>query len=61
MPAYIFTCEKHGEQERFKCSSGQIEIPCINKDCKELAVRELKPHRVSFTCEGGYDSSFQRK
>lgn len=61
MPAYIFNCPTHGEQERFKCSLGQLEIHCITKECKELATREEKPHKISFSCEGGYDSGFQSK
>jgi hypothetical protein len=61
MPAYIYTCPKHGDQERFKCEVGQTEIECYHKDCEEVATRELKPHRVSFSCDGGYDSGFQSK
>lgn len=61
MPAYKFNCSTHGEQERFKCSSGQREIPCINKDCDKIAVRDETPHRMSFSCDGGYDSGFQSK
>lgn len=61
MPAYKFECPTHGEQERFKCKTGQLEIPCIQKDCEEVATREPKPHRISFSCDGGYDSGFQSK
>lgn len=61
MPAYIFTCPEHAEQERFKCSSGQLSIECINKDCDELATRKEKPHKMSFSIDGGYDSGFQSK
>ena len=61
MPAYIFKCPEHGEQERFNCKSGQLEIPCENKKCGEIATRESKPHRISFSCDGGYDSGFQSK
>lgn len=61
MPAYIFNCPDHGEQERFQCKVGQLEIPCENKECDEVAKREPKPHRSSFSCEGGCDSGFKGK
>jgi len=61
MPAYKFDCPTHGEQERFKCALGQLEIPCVHKECGDTATREPKPHRVSFSCEGGYDSGFKGK
>lgn len=61
MPAYIFNCKIHGEQERFQCKVGQLDIACENKECKEVATRESKPHRMSFSCEGGCDSYFKGK
>ena len=61
MPAYIFNCPEHGEQERFRCSTGQLEIECINKKCYDIATREPKPHRMSFSCDGGHDSTFKSK
>lgn len=61
MPAYVFKCPKHGTQERFKAKLGQLEIPCKHRDCNEIATREPRPHRVSFSCDGGYDSGFQSK
>ena len=59
MPAYKFTCPTHGEQERFQCKVGQLSIKC-NK-CEELATREPKPHRMSFSIDGAYDSGFKSK
>jgi len=61
MPAYKFNCKVHGDQERFKCKSGQLEIACEDKGCDLIAVREERPHRMSFSCDGGCDSGFKGK
>lgn len=61
MPAHIFKCPEHGEQERFKCSFEQVEIPCNIANCNKVAVKVKRLNRMGFTCKGGHDSGFKPK